>query len=86
LKESSRDLRGYLRRIARKVPLGAFVIAELDDSPPVVCLETAAEGETLEDSATVAIVMLTFDNLRSKALPDEASREVIMKVAEERWI
>ena len=66
--------------------LGAFVIAELDDSPPVVCLETAAEGETLEDSATVAIVMLTFDNLRSKALPDEASREVIMKVAEERWI
>ena len=54
--------------------LGAFVIAELDDSSSVVYLETAAEGETLEDSATVAKVALTFDNLRSKALPDGASR------------
>jgi transcriptional regulator with XRE-family HTH domain len=65
--------------------LGAFVIAELDDSPSVVYLETAAEGETLEDSATVARVALSFDSLRSKALPDGASRDLIMKVAEERW-
>jgi hypothetical protein len=44
--------------------LGAFVIAKLDDSPSVVYLETAAEGETLEDSATVARVALSFDSLR----------------------
>ena len=65
--------------------LGAFVIAELDDSPPIAFLETAAEGETAEDPSVVARLALTFDNLRSKALPDVASRDMIAKVAEERW-
>jgi transcriptional regulator with XRE-family HTH domain len=65
--------------------LGAFVIAELDDSPPIAYLDTAAEGETAEDPSVLARLALTFDNLRSKALPDVASREMIMKVAEERW-
>lgn len=65
--------------------LGAFVIAELDDSPPIAYLETAAEGETIEDPSVLARLALTFDNLRSKALPDVASRDLIMKVAEERW-
>ena len=64
---------------------GAFVIAEVDDSPPVAYLETAAEGETAEDPGVVARLALTFDNLRSKALPDVASRELIMKVAEQKW-
>jgi len=65
--------------------LGAFVIAELDDSLPVAYLETAAEGETAEDPSVLARLALTFDTLRSKALPDTASRGMIMKVAEERW-
>jgi len=65
--------------------LGAFVIAELDDSPPIAYLETAAEGETVEDPSVLARLALTFDNLRSKALPDVASRDLIVKVAEERW-
>jgi len=65
--------------------LGAFVIAELDDSPPIAYLETAAEGETVEDPSVLARLALTFDNLRSKALPDVASRDMIVKVAEERW-
>jgi len=61
------------------------VIAELDDSPPIAYLETAAEGETVEDPSVLARLALTFDNLRSKALPDVASRDLIVKVAEERW-
>jgi transcriptional regulator with XRE-family HTH domain len=65
--------------------LGAFVIAELDDSPPIAYLENAAEGETVEDPSVLARLALTFDNLRSKALPDAASRDMIAKVAEERW-
>jgi transcriptional regulator with XRE-family HTH domain len=65
--------------------LGAFVIAEVDDSPPIAYLETAAEGETVEDPSVLARLALTFDNLRSKALPDVASRDLIVKVAEERW-
>jgi transcriptional regulator with XRE-family HTH domain len=65
--------------------LGAFVIAEVDESPPIAYLETAAEGETVEDPSVLARLALTFDNLRSKALPDVASRDLIVKVAEERW-
>jgi transcriptional regulator with XRE-family HTH domain len=65
--------------------LGAFVIAENDDESPVAYLETAAEGETAEDPVRVAKVALTFDNLRSKALPDVASRDMIARLTEERW-
>jgi transcriptional regulator with XRE-family HTH domain len=65
--------------------LGAFVIAELDDAAPIGYLETAAEGETVEDPSVLARLALIFDTLRSKALPDVASRDMIMKVAEERW-
>ena len=65
--------------------LGAFVIAELDDSPPIARLDTAAEGATAEYPSVLARLARTFDNLRSKALPDVASRDMIVKVAEERW-
>jgi transcriptional regulator with XRE-family HTH domain len=65
--------------------LGAFVIAELDDAPPVAYLETAAEGETVEELSVIARLALKFDTLRSKALPDVASRDLIVKIAEDRW-
>jgi len=65
--------------------LGAFVIAEFDDAPSIVYLETAAEGQTVEEPSVVAKVALTFETLRSEALPRGASRDLIMKVAEERW-
>jgi Domain of unknown function (DUF5753) len=61
--------------------LGAFAIAELDDSPPIAYLETAVEGETVEDQSVLGRLALTFGNLRSKALPDVASRDLIVKVA-----
>ena len=35
--------------------------------------------------AIVAHAMLRFDALRSEALPRAASRDLIMKVAEDRW-
>jgi transcriptional regulator with XRE-family HTH domain len=65
--------------------LGAFVIAELDDAPQIAYLETAAEGETVEDPFVLARLALIFDTLRSKALPDVASRDMIINVTEERW-
>ena len=64
---------------------GAFVIADFEDSPPVAFLATATEGQTIEDASAVARVALTFDSLRTEALPRRASREMIMKVAEEQW-
>jgi len=65
--------------------LGGFVIADLDGSPGMVYLETAAEGQIADSPAIVAHAMLRFDALRSEALPRAASRDLIMKVAEDRW-
>jgi transcriptional regulator with XRE-family HTH domain len=65
--------------------LGGFVIADLDSSPSMVYLETAAEGQIADSPAIVAHAMLRFDALRSEALPRAASRDLIMKVAEDTW-
>ena len=65
--------------------LGAFVIAEFEDAPAIVYLETASGGQIAEEPSIAAQVMLTFDTLRSEGLPRGASVDMIMKVAEEKW-
>jgi hypothetical protein len=65
--------------------LGAFTIADFDDEPSVAFLETVAGGQTVEEPSAVAKVALTFDTLRCEALSRAASRDLIRKVAEERW-
>jgi len=65
--------------------LGGFIIADLDGSPGMVYLETAAEGQIADSPAIVAHVAFRFDSLRSEALPRAASRDLIMKVAEDIW-
>jgi transcriptional regulator with XRE-family HTH domain len=65
--------------------LGAFVIAVRDGSPGMVYLETAAEGQATDSPAVVAHVAFRFDCLRSEALPRAASRDLIVKVAEDEW-
>jgi hypothetical protein len=50
--------------------LGAFVVAELDDSPPVVYLETAAEGETRgELSCGVALPLVQASSITGRDVP-----------------
>jgi hypothetical protein len=66
--------------------LGAFAIAGFtDDAPGTVYFESPDQGETTQDLATVASMILTFDTLRSEALPRGASRDLIMRIAEEIW-
>ena len=65
--------------------LGAFVIADVSGSTGMVYLETAAEGQVTDSPATLAHVTFRFDSLRSEALPRVASRDLIMKIAEEKW-
>jgi len=65
--------------------LGAFNIADQDGSPRMVYLENAGEAQIADSRAIVARAMLRFDALRSEALPRAASRDLILKVAEERW-
>jgi len=45
--------------------LAHFVIADLDGKPPVVYLETAAEGIVTDSSSAVNHVALRFDRLRA---------------------
>jgi transcriptional regulator with XRE-family HTH domain len=62
--------------------LGACVIADINDGSRVAYLETLAEGFIIEAPSALANIMLTFDTLRSEALPRTASRDLIMKRAE----
>ena len=65
--------------------LGAFAIAGFaDDAHGIVYFESPDEGETSRDSATIAKIVLKFDTLRSEALPRGATRNLIMKEAEEQ--
>jgi hypothetical protein len=67
---------------------GGFAIADLPDSPGIVFLDSVADGQTVEDAAIVSqVTQVTqrFDALRAEALPRSASRDMIRKVAEERW-
>ena len=65
--------------------LGAFVIAEAVDMSATVFLENAADGQTLEDTDHVSQIVAQFDALRGEALTVGLSRDLIVKVAEERW-
>jgi len=71
--------------IAHAGLLGHFVIADLDGKPPMVYLETAVEGQVTDSPSVAAHVALCFDRLRSEALPWGASRDLIRRVAEEKW-
>jgi hypothetical protein len=64
---------------------GAFAIAELDGQPAIMYLETAHDGQTLEDPGIGAAMSLRFDALRTEALTGRASLSLIEKVTEERW-
>jgi hypothetical protein len=65
--------------------LGAFIVAGFDNAPSILYAETAVEGQTIEKSALVGKAALAFDRLRAEALPRGTSRDLIGKVAEERW-
>lgn len=63
--------------------LGAFVIAS--NKTETVYLETASSGQITELPSVVEEITLTWEAPRSEALPRSASRDLIARVAEERW-
>jgi transcriptional regulator with XRE-family HTH domain len=65
--------------------LGGFAIASFGGAPGTVYMESPDQGQTTELSSVVAKISATFDTLRAEALPRGASRDLIRKVAEERW-
>jgi len=65
--------------------LGAFFIASFENAPGIVYLESPDQGQTTERPVVVAKISEIFDLVRVEALPRGASRDLIMKVAEEQW-
>jgi len=65
--------------------LGGFAIASVEGAPDIVYLETSADGQVAEKPSVVAQVTLRLSTLRAVALPRDDSRDLILKVAEERW-
>jgi transcriptional regulator with XRE-family HTH domain len=60
---------------------GAFVIADFASAPSIVYLETALTGLVVERPEDVAAVTLTYDTLKSEAMPRAASVELLREVA-----
>jgi transcriptional regulator with XRE-family HTH domain len=76
-----------LRRTAGGHPglLGAFGIAQKADRRSIVYLETAADGQTVEEPGIVAEVELRFEALRTEAFTGSDSLSMIEKVADTTW-
>jgi transcriptional regulator with XRE-family HTH domain len=58
-----------------------FDIADIEGAPRVGYQETAVRGQVIEDADDVAILMATWDRLRSEALPRSASLELMEEIA-----
>lgn len=63
---------------------GAFAVVSVDGKSDLMHIE-AVEGVTIERSAQVQAASVVFDRVRGDALPRNASRGLVLKVAEERW-
>ena len=63
--------------------VGAFAIASLDGEPEVVYLESARAGRISERPEDVRAITDIWEAIRMKALPDDASLDLISKVMEE---
>jgi transcriptional regulator with XRE-family HTH domain len=64
--------------------LGAFAIAT-GTSGDTVYMESPDQGQTTETPSVVRKLNNTFNTLRAEALSSTASRDLIKKVAEDRW-
>jgi transcriptional regulator with XRE-family HTH domain len=65
--------------------LGAFIVAVRRGQPSIVYTQATASGSVTDDPAMEQQVMLIFRSLQTTALPVDASRDTIAKVADEQW-
>jgi transcriptional regulator with XRE-family HTH domain len=60
---------------------GSFVIADFADAPGIVYLETALTGMIIDRQEQVTAVRVSYDGLRTEALPRAASSDLMKEVA-----
>jgi Domain of unknown function (DUF5753) len=59
---------------------GPFAIAEFRDTPEILYLDTAAQGQITDHPDIVKTCAQVFDTLRAEALPPRASLDLIAEV------
>jgi len=64
---------------------GAFTVATMDDRSEVAYAETAIRGIATDDPGELSTLARTLNALRSQALTEQMSRELIRKVIQDRW-
>jgi len=69
----------------KAAPGHATGIAQKADRRSIVYLETAADGQTVEEPGIVAEVELRFEALRTEAFTGSDSLSMIEKVADTTW-
>jgi transcriptional regulator with XRE-family HTH domain len=65
--------------------LGAFATAERSGHPSIVYTEDIADGQVTGEPARVKHCTLVFRSLQTRALPADASRDMIARMADELW-
>jgi transcriptional regulator with XRE-family HTH domain len=60
---------------------GPFIVAEFDDAPSVAYQDTAVRGQVIEDAEDVALLVVTWDTIKSEALPRAASLALVEDIA-----
>lgn len=65
--------------------LGAFAIADIHQGADAVYLETALDGQVNDRPESVAATADAWDAIRTRALPDDASLDLIAKIMEQKW-
>lgn len=63
----------------------SFIVATMADMSQVAYVETAIRGLTTDDPADLGTLSRVLVDLRSRTLPGDMSRDLIRKVADERW-
>ncbi|RAY12420.1 XRE family transcriptional regulator [Actinomadura craniellae] len=65
--------------------MGAFAVATMADRSEIAYIDTAVRGITTDDPAELSTLARTLVALRSRALTEQMSCELIRKVVQEKW-
>lgn len=64
---------------------GPFVIADFEDAPSVVYLDTTVRGQVVEQGEDIDAVRVTWDTLMAEALSRKASLDLAEEVVKTSW-
>lgn len=64
---------------------GSFVLATLPDRTELADVETAVRGITVSETEDIRLLSDAYDQIRSRALPVDMSKDLIRRILEELW-